>query len=408
MKRVSELITTDQIKGWENNDIITITAGTGVGKSYWVKNILYAFAKKENKKILFLIHRTNCINQFAVEIIKDKKTDIIDIRTYQSLESLSTRHKRLFDFSEYKYIVCDEFHYFLGDASFNKTTDISLNMILSQTDKVKIFMSATGDDTKLYINNIKKLPTIDYKLPITYDFIETLSFFNKDKTLEQFIKEILTGKNKAIFFIQSAKKAYELHKRFKKYTLFNCSKSNSNYYKYVDVDKIENMLKNERFEEQILITTTCLDAGVNIIDPDLKHIIVDVRDIGSLIQSIGRKRIKFNDDKVNVYIKNINNKQLGGMKAQLKRKLAMAEYFKQYGEEAYIIEYPRQYDKYCIVYDEVINEANKGTKRLNELMYYKCNIDIFDIQTMINKGKNGYCKYIKEILDYNKRYIIVE
>ena len=85
-KRVSEIITTEEIKKWNKGDIITITAGTGAGKSYFIKNILYAFAKKENKKILFLIHRTDCKNQFYEEIKRDNKLDTINIKTYQSIE----------------------------------------------------------------------------------------------------------------------------------------------------------------------------------------------------------------------------------------------------------------------------------------------------------------------------------
>jgi hypothetical protein len=60
--------------------------------------------------------------------------------------------------------VCDEFQYFISDASFSKTTDISLNMILSQKSVVKIFMSATGDYVKNYMNNIKKIETIGYMI----------------------------------------------------------------------------------------------------------------------------------------------------------------------------------------------------------------------------------------------------
>ena len=51
--------------------------------------------------------------------------------------------------------------------------------------------------------------------------------------------------------------------------MFNCSKNNSDYYKYVDKEKIKNMLTNEKFEDLILITTTCMDAGVNLIDLEL-------------------------------------------------------------------------------------------------------------------------------------------
>ncbi|MFL0194402.1 DEAD/DEAH box helicase family protein [Clostridium sp. WILCCON 0269] len=125
-KRISEIIQVDDIKQWNKGDIITITAGTGVGKSYFVKNILYTFARGNNKKILMLIHRKNCIEQFKQEITEDGKDDVIDIQTYQKLE------------------------------------------------------------------------TIDYKIPIQYDFINTLTFFNKDNTLEFFAKQTMKTKNKTI------------------------------------------------------------------------------------------------------------------------------------------------------------------------------------------------------------------
>ncbi|MBS5824633.1 MAG: DNA helicase [Clostridium argentinense] len=393
-KRVSELITTDEIKQWKDNDIITITAGTGVGKSYFIKNILHAFSKKENKRILFLIHRSNCVKQFQKEIEVDRKADIIDIRTYQSLESLKNNHKKEFDFSDYQYIVCDEFHYFMSDASFNKTTDISLNLILSQKNKIKIFMSATGNTMKNYIENIKKMKTISYELPITYNFIKTLTFFNKDETMEKFIEETIEKDEKGIFFIQSVKKAYELHKRYEKYTLFNCSKFNNKYYKYVNVDRIDRMLQNERFEERILITTTCMDAGVNIKDDKVKHIVCDVKDIGSLIQCIGRKRLQNDNDKIDLYIKTISNEQLGGMKSQLKLKIEMANFLKKHTVREFIEKYPRRNDYNNIVYDDSISEDNKCTKRINELIYYKASLDICDIEIILMYKKYGYCKYL--------------
>lgn len=87
-KRVSDMIKYEDINKWRKDDIITLTAGTGVGKSYFIKNVLYNYAKERNKKILFLIHRSNCKNQFEQELIRDRKTDVIDIRTYQSLECI--------------------------------------------------------------------------------------------------------------------------------------------------------------------------------------------------------------------------------------------------------------------------------------------------------------------------------
>lgn len=400
-QRVSELITTEEIKKWGNGDVITITAGTGVGKSYFIKNILYAFAKKENKKILFLIHRTNCTDQFQKEIENDRKDDIIDIKTYQYIEARKM-YKNEFDLSDYKYIVSDEFHYFMSDSAFSKTTDISLNCILDMNSCVRIFMSATGKYTKNYINNIKNIPTIDYELPIVFDFIESLTFYNLDDTLEMFINESIKSNEKAIFFIQSAKKAYELYNKYKDYCLFNCSRNNKDYYKYVDEIKIENMLTNEKFDSNILITTTCMDAGVNIIDEDVKHIICDVGyDISILIQCIGRKRLQNNKDKIFLYVKSITNNYLGGKETQLRNKIKMADYLRDHTVKEYIEEFPRSFDYNQIVYDDVVvNNKNNCTKKINELMYFKCKKDICDIQLMKMYGKYGFNKFVANKLDF--------
>lgn len=405
-KMVSDIISKDDIKKWDNGSIVTIKAGTGVGKSYFIKNTLYEYAKENNKKILMLLHRVNCLQQFKGELIEDDKLDIINIRTYQSIEALQSKGID-FNFAKYDYIVCDEFHYFMSDASFNKTTDISLNTILNQTKKIRIFMSATGFYMKNYISNIKKLNTTDYDVDINYDFIEQLEFFNTDGTLELLINNIIKNKEKAIIFIQSATKAYELHEKYSKYSMFNCSESDKHYSK-VDNDKKESLLINERFEESLLITTTALDAGVNIIDRDLKHIIVDVDNVGSLTQCIGRKRVRWLDketgewvsEKVNVYIKNISNQRLGGKLKHINERLEKAIYLRNNTLQEYIQKYGRDGDSSNIVYDDYSIENNEAIKKVNELMYFKSLIDRENIKKMLKKGKGGYMKFISE--EFNK------
>ncbi|MGG3987471.1 DEAD/DEAH box helicase family protein [Bacillus smithii] len=396
--RVSEVVTIDEINKWKTGDIITIKAPTGTGKSYFIKNILYAIAKKNKKRILMLIHRKNCVNQFQEEITRDKKDDVIDIWTYQYLEHTYKTNKR-FDFSDYHYIVCDEFHYFMSDAQFNIFTDISLNTILQQKDCIKIMMSATGDYMTRYITNYKKLKTINYELPFSYDFIRKLTFFQKDETLDDFIHEAIETKQKAIFFIESAEKAYRLYEKYKDHCLFNCGKSNK-HYKYVDEAKIHNMLKNERFDELILITTTAMDSGVNINDEDLKHIVCDVKDIGTLIQCIGRKRLQHKKDKIYLYIKTINNKQLGGIETQIKKKKEMAQFLMNHSVKEYIEKYKRQLDYSQIVYDDIVNDSDKSTKKVNDLMYFKSLIDLNEIQLIKNYGNFGYCKYIAHLFGF--------
>lgn len=407
--RVSDVISNSEIEKWENGSIITISAGTGKGKSYFIKNILLSYARQENKKILMLIHRSNCVEQFRQEIRRDGKEKYIDIMTYQAIESREINHCGV-DMSKYKYICCDEFHYFLSDASFNKTTDISFDNIMNQNNAIRIFMSATGGDIKRYMERIKKLKIINYEIPLDFSFIESLTFFNKDSTLENFIEELIEKDHKAIFFIQSAEKAYKLYKKYESYSLFNCGKNNPNYYKYVNENKINQMLIDEKFSELILITTSCMDAGVNIIDERVQHIVVDIKDIGSLIQCIGRKRIQ-KDEQIHVYIKTINNQQLGGLETRTKKDIEMADYLRKHTVKEYMDKYPRSYDKLNIVYDEsaIVNgvkDDNSCIKKINELMYFKKKIDIAEYQMMrIKWGEFGYCKQLAHLFGfYNKEH----
>jgi hypothetical protein len=268
-------------------------------------------------------------------------------------------------------------------------------------------MSATGDYMLRYLNNYRHIQTKDYKLPIEYNFIEDLTFFNKEETIEKFIKESISKKEKSIFFIESAKKAYDLYKKHKKYCLFNCSKSNS-HYKYVNTKKVNEMLTHCKFEKLILITTTCMDAGVNILDRQVKHIICDIKDIGVLIQCIGRKRQLDNRDKIYLYIRAIINNSLGGMKSQLLKKVRMARYFKDNGLQKFIEAYPKESDISNIIYDAKTDDNDKCTKKINEMMYFKCNIDIQIISDMIGRGKYGYCKYLTDLFQYKERYRLID
>lgn len=402
--KISQLISKGEIKKWKNGNVITITAGTGKGKSYFIKNNLYYYAKEKDEKILMLIHRVNCVEQFKREIKKDKKDDIIDIITYQTLENKD------FNLNKYTYIICDEFHYFMSDAAFNKITDISFDKIIKSKNNIKIFMSATGNHMKKYLNNKKKINTIDYKLKISYRFIKSLYFFNKNQTLENLIEECIEKNQKAIVFIDSAERVYKIYTKFKDHSIFNCSKYNNKYYKKVDKNIIDDILEKERFEKNILITTTCMDAGVNIIDKDVKHIILDVKDIGSLIQCIGRRRILNNKDKINVYIKNLHNKQLGGIKSRLENKIRQADYLQKHNVKEYVQKFGRNTDYNNIVYDDIIKKPQPEiTKKINELMYFKAKTDIWDISLMLKShSKYGYNVYLSKKFGIKKYRILEE
>ncbi|MDE6435846.1 MAG: DEAD/DEAH box helicase family protein [Lachnospiraceae bacterium] len=405
--RVTDLIKKEDVEKWKPRDNILIASPMGAGKSYFCKNTLYDIAKSVKGKILMLIHRSNCVEQFQYEIEADGKSDVIEVITYQSLEYSVLHNTNKFDLSQYKFVVCDEFHYFFNDSSFNNKTAISFNMIMSNTESVHVFMSATGDHMARYMrkyikdNGLEK--AIEYEIPFDFSFIQQLTFFHKDVTMEEFLKEGIAKGDKGIFFIQSAEKAYKLYSKYKKHCVFNCSANNKKYYEYVDRDKIKDILINQKFYEQFLVTTSCFDAGINILDMDVKHIVIDIVDIGSLIQCIGRKRIQNEDDNIQVYIKIINNQKLAGLKRNMEKKIEMADFYMDNGfsVDRLIEKYPMQNDINNILYDALVYDKdgniipNSYTKKINEPMYFKKKEDIADYSNMLKKfDKFGYCKYL--------------
>lgn len=409
-KRVSDIITDKEIDSWHNGDVVTISAGCGAGKSYFIKNILYAKAKEENKKILMLVHRSKCSDQFTIEIETDGKSDIIDVRTYQSIEySLIHEYDVILD--SYAYIVSDEFHYFIEDSGFNCYTDISFQAIIKCRSAVKIFMSATGETMSAMINKrIPKNKKHYYNIPPDYSHLNSLSFFYQKDTIQALAYKLKSEGKKAIFFIQTVKAAHRLFNEFKDCSLFLCGKSSESgkkYYKDVDEDKITRMLTDQKFEEQFLITTTCFDAGANIIDTDLHTVVIDVKNVSSLIQCLGRKRSQGADDKLDVFIKAVSNKQIGGMRSKRVEGLKQADFLLHNKTRAYVEKYPRDkgFDRFhaSLIYDEPMSKRNKNTctKLVNMMIYEKYKLDISQYDKML---KCGYVSYIANILRFGNGF----
>lgn len=388
---VSDLIKEKDIQQWKQGDIIAIKAGTGQGKSYFIKNTLYEYAKANNKKILLLVHRINCEEQFKMNTKGKEST--IKIEKYQTIDYIY-ENDGIYNFSMYDYIVCDEFHYFTSDASFNNTTDMSIKAILEQINSIRIFMSATADLMEKYINKYKKLKTIDYKLDSDFSFINKLYFYTNLKTEEKLIENIIKKNERCIVFINDRERLEKLYLKYKDHSLFNCAKGEKEY-KHVKPDTITKMLKEYKFNENIIFTTSVMDTGISIKDERLKHIICsNITDINVLIQMLGRKRILHDEDKVNVYIKNINNNVLGGYLRQAKEKARRAKYLKTFGQNEYIKKYKKKPENKSIIYFNV--EDGDIIIRKNEMAYFKTLEDIVSFQTMIDRG---YKKVVADTLE---------
>jgi len=408
--RVSDIISETDVSNWKSGDVITISAGCGVGKSYFIKNILYAKAKAENKKILMLVHRAKCSDQFEFEIEMADKTDIIDIKTYQSIEYTIINGHGV-SLEDYAYIVSDEFHYFIEDSGFNCYTDISFNAIIGCQCAIKIFMSATGNTMLTIMDKyVSKRNMHLYSIPPDYSHLRSLTFFYQNDTIRTLAYRFKSSGKKAIFFIQSVADAHSLYKEFQNCSLFLCGKSSENgkkYYNSVDDDKITQMLTEQKFEEQFLITTTCFDAGANIIDTELHTVVIDIKNISSLIQCLGRKRSQGADDTLDIFVKAVSNRQIGGMRSKRIEGLKRANFLLENNTRAYVEEYPRDdnFSKFhrALIYDEPMSKSRKNTctKKVNLMIYEKYKLDISQCDEIL---KIGYAQYIANILHFGNGY----
>ncbi|WP_434349237.1 DEAD/DEAH box helicase family protein [Paenibacillus polysaccharolyticus] len=390
----------NEVEQWQQGEVITIEAGTGVGKSYFIKNTLYQKAKREGTKILFILNRTRLSEQFQSEIEQDNKTDVIKILLYQNVEDF-VRKRSVVVSKDYQYIVSDEFHYFLTESKFNNNTEDSFNLIISESEKTRIFMSATADAAIEYFR-FKHIEHRSYNVPHDYSHIKELTFYRNDKVLEKFLHTIPKNQ-KAVCFSKSAKKASTLHTIFKD-SLFVCSASGtSREKKYLDKERISRMLMEEKFEEKFLFTTSTLDNGVNLKDKKIKYVVADIEDIDTLIQCLGRKRIVSDSDKVTVIIKNISDKMINKKLKDCERIINPAKYLMDHGS----LEYVKKYRRYSspVIYDTVTVDNEKVEKVINELRYFKECYDKKFYEEILQE-ENGYMKHLQTKLQQNSYTIL--
>lgn len=88
IKRVSDIIDNNSIKKWEKGYDILINTQTGTGKTTFIKDELFEYCIKKNKKILYLSNRKALdmqINKSFYDEYEEekKKLEKIDIYTYQ-------------------------------------------------------------------------------------------------------------------------------------------------------------------------------------------------------------------------------------------------------------------------------------------------------------------------------------
>jgi hypothetical protein len=302
-KYISDIITIDEIEKWEPGNRILIESQTGSGKSEFVKNNLYEYAKLNNKKILLMSNRNLLKNQNLEEI--GNKSDNIKAHNYQEFEARVLHGLDLQElFEPYDYIVYDECHYFYSDSSFNKNTDILISPIKdTPKDKIFLFITATPQALLDYQRNYD----FRYKLSYDYSYIKNIYFYNRPKNTLPIVESIIRTipeNEKILYFGSSAKDNLRLAKLVEN-SSFICSSGNE-LYEESENSTIEEIVKLSKFNKRVLFSTKLLDNGVNIKDESLKHIFLDMSDIVTFLQCLGRKRVLNENDTISLYVRNYN------------------------------------------------------------------------------------------------------
>ncbi|MFQ8920954.1 MAG: DEAD/DEAH box helicase family protein [Clostridium paraputrificum] len=386
--KFNDILTEDEIEKWNNENII-LNGATGSGKTYFVENNLHRYAKKHFKSILFLCNRTALFRDVKEEkeIFELKR---LNIMLYQTLQN---KLKNKEEIEKYDYIVCDEFHYVLTDALFNKYTDLTYDWIINQTNSTKIFMSGTGKIifNKLKADNIVK-EEFEYIIPYDYSYANVKLYGNQNNVYD-IINDILENTDdKIIYFANSLDFALEVYTQFEKFCDFRCS-NNIDNEKAKEINNIECIKTYGEdlitFKNRVLITTKALDNGITIKDRQVKHIICDIFDLESHQQCLGRKRVIDKNDKCTFYIRNYDKQSIGRFKGGLKKNYNPVELFIKDREE-----FQNKYDVDRSFHSSFIYFEN-GERRYNKLAYWKMLCELVDVDL---EEKIGYANLLLDRL----------
>lgn len=241
------------------------------------------------------------------------------------------------DIQNVDYLILDEAHYFTSDSTFNDNTIKEYEYIMNNTNGTNIFMTATPETLIKAIREYEKVNNVDEKErlvileplkqitvdelnaldednrpipePLPLGIVEhvselyTFEFIHERHREDRLMKELLktNPKNKMVYFTNDKQLGNDIYQRYLgmgakdmalKPGTFLCSLYDKDYSKYINHQERNTIVNSERFNGDLLVTTSVLDNGVNIKDKEVKRIVLDYVGYEQAIQMIGRVRTK--------------------------------------------------------------------------------------------------------------------
>lgn len=440
MTECNKLYATDVIgkdyKKW-CREIILLGFGTGRGKTTFSLNTYCHYLISQGKTVLYLCNRSKLKEQIEEKVNNSDLKGNVEILTYQKLQELLKSGDTIPTFDVY---ICDEAHFFLADSEFNLYTDVSYEYLISQSDSVVIFMTATYQNIfprikKDLCDLCKKteneyIEPKEYILPTLYDYVEKICWFKKPSEIYGIIDTILrtTEDEKILYFCNSISmmtKFYNHYSPYKggtnseekeeylqksnlRYMDFYCSEYSSNKFakEHSNNDAIIQGEDNGyTFQNKVLISTKCIDNGIDFKDQKIKHIICDIFDLESAIQCLGRKRILNENDTCIFYIRDWQYWSVRAFLTNIKKEIEPVDLYES-DYEKFIEKYgsDRNFKNNVMYFHYDKDKKGIVDVYINHMKYDKLKQDIQLVQEILNQ-EIAYRDLILKFLGESAFYI---
>ena len=327
---MTNLIPEEVYGKWIGGKKVIIQGPTGIGKSYFFEHDFSAYCKRRGKRVAIVCNRKMLKNQYRFDLagIYARHADMeecIGLFTYQQLaEMLKQGYLLESILKDFDVIICDECHYFYSDSDFNGYGTYVLLQALVQASfyKTMIFVSATMREVlpliektliqceqKMRVENpVPQMEKYCYQGEIhdfnyLADYSRFVCHFVAD--MESLAAVVATSEKKTMMFIDDITMAQSMKSMLEdnfavpkdQVKLINSHILDEN----PNDSKLKEIFVANKFSAKILITTSVLDNGVSIKDPEVENLIIATESRVSFIQMIGRIRCE-KSRKIKLYI----------------------------------------------------------------------------------------------------------
>lgn len=304
---------------WSPETPVLVCAGTGTGKTSFVLQ-LGLYLRDCGQKGLIISNRQALKSQAKLRYAELTQSEILKTDTAYGLQKRDWIENLRFvnyqglpkvlyeeDLYQYSFVFFDEVQYFVADSLFAKNTGWLLKQIPRRFDhSVRIYATATPWSiwkplaeaeeftrpqlsVRLQAWNQGYVPAKEFLLyrfptpPRNLRIHYLSASLRRNPTDEQFLRMVDETKGKILIFVESKAFGQRLANAIQDAVFIDRDSKKSKTW--------TELISQSSFTCRVLISTPVIDAGVNIIDPELRTLILFATERTRFIQELGRKRL---------------------------------------------------------------------------------------------------------------------